>query len=150
MDPRRPETIPKDQKCEAMAKRWRHPDRISQDSETRLAALPGMAIRVMKIRPMGDLSMLKILTATLALSVLAIPAKAESEVDRLCGTKVTWQAVKCAVALADARKHDIRAAEYEARAKHAEIDNRPTQAAEYRRRAAYEAAQGDAIRKLYH
>ncbi len=93
--------------------------------------------------------MLKIITATALLVILAAPAQAETDVTKRCGTELTWKGVKCALAIGRARRHDKDAAVYEESAKHAEIDGDKETAEEMRRRAAYERARGESNRKLY-
>lgn len=94
--------------------------------------------------------MLKIIAAAVVLVSLTQPAEAGSEIEKRCGTKVTWSSVKCGWRTGyTARSHDVKAAEYETRAKHAEIDGRMDKAEDYRRLATYEAARAEAIRKRY-
>lgn len=82
-------------------------------------------------------------------TILAATPATASDVDERCGTKLTWKAIRCAMAYGDAETRRRRAAKYENWAKHADLDGDENLAQYYRNRAAFTAAESERLQKVF-
>jgi len=82
-------------------------------------------------------------------TILAASPAMASDVDERCGTKITWKAIKCATVAGWADGAEKKAAKYENLAKHAELDGDQNLVQFYRNRAAFNAAEGQRLRKYF-